>query len=233
MKKMIKKLLPSWMLIAYRNRKVKKQKQQQAAADQVFADIYQNNHWKSAESISGKGSEIRQTEVLIKELSKLLKERQVRSVLDIPCGDLNWMQKVDLENIDYTGADIVEELINTNAEKYKERTNFKFRVLNLITDPLPKCEMVIVRDCLVHLSYEEIFKAIENLKSSGSEFLLTTTFPEHHINHDILTGKWRPLNLQDKPFNFPTPVMVINEKCTQGGGKYKDKSMALWRISDL
>lgn len=232
MKKLIKKFLPAWVLTEYR-KKVRKAKLKQLKVDKVFTEIYQSNRWKSEESISGTGSEIKQTEVLIKELGPLLKKLHITSVLDIPCGDFNWMQKVDLSDIDYTGADIVEALIQTNTEKYKERKNVKFRNLNLITDPLPRCDMVIVRDCLVHLSYEDINRAIKNLKSSGSKYLLTTTFPEHHQNIDIVTGKWRPLNLQDKPFGFSTPVMVINENCTEDDGKYKDKSMALWEISTL
>ena len=218
------------MLMLYRNNKLKKQ---HADTSQVFANIYHNNRWKSEESVSGIGSEIRQTEVLVNKLSQLLKELQIESVLDIPCGDFNWMQRVDLKNVKYTGADIVEELINKNIEKYGKTNNIEFRTLNLITDPLPRSNMIIIRDCLVHLSYKEIFSAIKNIKSSGSDFLLTTTFPEHHKNYDIPTGKWRPLNMQDKPFNFPRPIIVINEKCTEGNGKYKDKSMALWRISDL
>lgn len=65
--------------------------------------------------ISGSGSEITQTESFIKDLEKLLNDLEIRSLLDIPCGDLNWMQKVNLSNIDYCGADIVEELIKSNS----------------------------------------------------------------------------------------------------------------------
>jgi hypothetical protein len=93
--------------------------------------------------------------------------------------------------------------------------------------------MIIVRDCLVHLSYEDINSAIKNIKSSGSKYLLTTTFTNYHLNHDIVTGDWRPLNLQEKPFNFSSPILVINENCTEGNGEYKDKSMAMWDISKV
>ena len=157
----------------------------------------------------------------------------IMSILDLPCGDFNWMQKVDLSKIDYVGADIVEELINKNIRQYKEKANLKFKVINLITDPLPKTDIIIIRDCLVHLSYEDIYSAIKNIKSSGAKYLLTTTFTNYNMNHDIVTGDWRPLNLQKKPFNFSSPILVINENCTEDNGKYKDKSMALWDISKL
>ena len=62
---------------------------------------------------------------------------------------------------------------------------------------------------------------------------MTTTFTNYHNNFDIVTGDWRRLNLQEKPFNFPNPILVINENCTEGKGKYKDKSMALWEINKI
>ena len=231
--KLIKKFIPAWLLRWYRKRNMKISKFQNMSTNEVFTEIYNNNLWKSSESISGTGSDISQTKSLIKDLDKLLTDMTITSVLDIPCGDFKWMQKVDLLKIDYIGADIVDELIKSNIRQYKERGNFKFKVLNLITDPLPKSDIIIVRDCLVHLSYENIYSAIKNIKSSGSKYLLATTFTNYHLNFDIVTGEWRPLNLQEKPFNFPSPILVINENCTEDNGKYKDKSMALWEISKI
>lgn len=233
MKKLMKKFIPDWLLRWYRNRKRISSKFRNKSTNEVFTEIYSSNHWKSSESVSGTGSVIRQTETLINELNKLLTEMNIASVLDLPCGDFKWMQKVYLSKIDYVGADIVEELIKSNIRQFKEKENLKFKVLNLITDPLPKCDMIIVRDCLVHLSYKDINSAIKNIKSSGSKYLLTTTFTNYHQNHDIVTGDWRPLNLQEKPFSFSSPILVINENCTEGNGQYKDKSMALWDISKV
>jgi hypothetical protein len=93
--------------------------------------------------------------------------------------------------------------------------------------------LIFVRDCFVHLSYKDIDSAIKNIKSSASKYLLTTTFTNHHLNVDILTGEWRPLNLQVQPFNFSTPILVINENCTEGNGEFIDKSMALWEICKI
>lgn len=154
------------------------------------------------------------------------------SVLDIPCGDFHWMQNADLSKISYTGADIVEPLIAKNAEKFS-KDNIQFKVLNLINDPLPAVDLIIVRDCLVHLSYEDITNAIKNIKLSGSKYLLATTFTDFRLNYDITTIDWRRLNLQIKPFNFSAPLLIINEGCTEGNGEYSDKAMALWEISHI
>ncbi|MBK7391183.1 MAG: class I SAM-dependent methyltransferase [Bacteroidetes bacterium] len=203
------------------------------STEQVFTEIYRSKHWKSTDNVSGPGSEINQTETLIRELNVLFKELNIVSVLDIPCGNFHWMQKVDLSKIKYVGADIVTELIESNKQNYQESDRLNFQVLNLITNPLPQCDLIIVRDCLVHFSNKDILNAITIIKSSGSKYLLTTTFTNHHMNFDIVTGDWRPLNLQDKPFNFAPPLMIINENCTECNGEFKDKSMALWEISKL
>lgn len=231
MKKLIKKIAPVWILKWYGMNRSSKFKNR--STKEVFTEIYSINHWKSKESFSGAGSEIAQTKSLIEDLEKILNDMNIKTMLDIPCGDFNWMQKVDLSKIDYIGADIVDELINRNIEQHKEKNNLKFKVLNLINDPLPKSDIIIIRDCLVHFSYNDIFNSIKNIKSSGSKYLLTTTFTTCNFNYDIVTGYWRRLNLQKKPFNFPNPILVINENCTEGNGEYKDKSMALWEISKI
>ena len=103
----------------------------------------------------------------------------------------------------------------------------------MTNDFLPHCDLIFCRDCLVHFSFEEIFAAIRNFYDSGAEYLLTTTFPNRLSNYDIQTGDWRPLNFQLAPFNFPAPLRVINEHCTEGNGKFADKSLGLWKISDI
>lgn len=231
MKLVIKKFLYDWVLKWFRKNNTAKFRNM--STKEVFTDIYKSKHWKSTDNVSGPGSELAQTEKLIRELNILFNELNIVSVLDIPCGNFHWMQKVDLSNINYLGADIVTELIESNKLKYQESEKLNFKVLNLITDPLPQCDLIIVRDCLVHFSNKDILNAIENIKSSGSKYLLTTTFTNHHMNFDIVTGDWRPLNLQDKPFNFAAPFRIINENCTELNGEFKDKSMALWEISKL
>ena len=231
MKRLIKKLIPLALLKTYRSIKVSKFKNK--SPQEVFTQIYDTNYWKSQESISGQGSEMKQVKLLIDALNNLISEKNIKSILDIPCGDFNWMQNVDLSGVKYIGADIVEKLIQKNAEENRVRKNISFKVLNLTSDALPKCDLIIVRDCLVHLSYSDIMKAIDNIKSSECKYLFTTTYPNYSPNHDIITGDWRRINLLAKPFNFPPPLLVFNENCTEGIGEFADKSMLLWDISKL
>jgi hypothetical protein len=104
---------------------------------------------------------------------------------------------------------------------------------NLIIDKLQKVDLVLCRDCLVHLSFTDIFSALNNIIDSGATYLLTTTFTSRSENRNITTGQWRTLNLEIPPFSFPSPLKIINERCTEGDGVYADKSLGLWRIEDI
>lgn len=198
---------------------------------QVFAEIHANNGWSGDESVSGLGSSLRQTQVLIDTLPALFKEHNVHSVLDVPCGDFHWMKHVDLSPFDYLGADIVADVVERNRKH--ERAGVRFMHLDLINDPLPKVDLIFCRDCLVHFAYRDLKTALANICKSGSTFLLTTTFPARDRNNDIATGEWRPLNLMIAPLHFPAPLIVINEKCTEADGIFADKSMGLWRVADI
>lgn len=198
----------------------------------TFTSIYQTNHWGGKESLSGRGSDQAQTETIIEELNSLLSSLNIQSILDLPCGDFKWMKHVDLKDIQYLGADIVDELIIKNKNTFSKK-NLDFKVIDLINDPLPTYDLILCRDCFVHLSYSDLYKSINNIKNSGCEYLLTTSFIDRDFNYDICTGDWRPLNLALKPFQFPEPIAIINENCSENNGEYLDKSLCLYRIKDI
>lgn len=202
---------------------------------EIFRNIFERRHWDlepEAESVSGPGSSLAQTRHLIAELPDFLQRYGVRSMLDIPCGDFNWMWHVDLEGIEYTGADVVETIVQHNRQKHAA-ANRRFELLNLTIDQLPAADLVFCRDCLVHFSFGDIARALINLKVSGSRYLMTTTFPEEKKNEDIATGGWRPLNFELPPFSWGKPLDLLVEHCTEQNGAFSDKSLGLWCLSDL
>lgn len=198
---------------------------------ELFTDVYRHNLFGGTVSRSGAGSDLIQTAEIRRRLPGLLKEIGTQTMLDVPCGDFHWMKELELDVL-YTGADVVAELIRKNQELYGN-ARCRFVRLDLVRDDLPKSDLVLFRDVLVHFSFEDAFAALKNIKRSGSRYLLSTTFTGRRSNMDIQTGQWRPLNLQIAPFEFPTPAAIINEKCTEGDGSWGDKSLGLWKISDI
>lgn len=206
-----------------------------ATPEAVFTRIYQANAWGDTESTSGTGSNLEQTRALRAALPALLRDLQVRTLLDIPCGDFYWMSQLELGLDEYIGGDIVEGLISANQRKYGSRgeARISFRKMDLLTDELPRTDLVLCRDCLVHFSFAHITQALVNISRSGARYLLTTNFSDRATQWDIATGDWRPINLLLPPFSFPAPVLSVRESCTEAGGRFADKSLSLWEIARL
>ncbi|HEY0730091.1 MAG TPA: hypothetical protein VGD38_18535, partial [Pyrinomonadaceae bacterium] len=117
----------------------------------TFAPFYAENRWGDAESVSGPGSNLERTAKLRSELPLLLEEIGARTLLDAPCGDFNWMKNTALKLEQYIGADVVPELIARNQSLYgDEHTRFVF--LDLTRDKLPRADVILCRDCLIHFS---------------------------------------------------------------------------------
>jgi len=196
---------------------------------QVFETIYKEKYWSrggETDSVSGPGSSRGLTRSLQKELPLLFEKYKIGSLLDLPCGDLHWISEVPLGDVKYTGADIVAELIAANQEKYPRKN---FLQLDLRTHELPAADLLLCRDCLVHFSFADARLAFENISRSRCEWLLLTTFPGQTANDDIVTGLWRPLNLQAAPFGLPEPESLIEEDVKDPSGKVPQKFLGLWK----
>jgi len=196
----------------------------------IFTSLIENNAWGSAESRSGGGSTRERGSHFRAELLEVLQQFRIASIVDAPCGDFNWMRDVVGEH-DYVGIDIVAELIAANGERYGT-ANRRFLCRDLTHHSLPKADLILCRDCLVHFSYADIRAAFANFQRSGSKYLLTTTFA-NAVNIDIRTGGWRPLNLQAEPFAFPKPIAVIDELPAGVSHDYPDKKLCLWELASL
>ena len=94
-----------------------------------FNLIYKTNFWSSNESVSGYGSELKNTINIEKEIINIIKKYQIKSILDAPCGDFNWVKNVLDKDLTYIGGDIVQEIIDKNIKKFK---NDKLDFINVI-----------------------------------------------------------------------------------------------------
>jgi SAM-dependent methyltransferase len=197
---------------------------------QRFQRIHDTNLWGAEASVSGLGSEIDATAVLRAELPALLRRLEVTSLLDAPCGDGGWIARADL-GVGVTGIDIVPDLIERLRERAaRGEIAGDYRLADITGDPLPRCDAVLCRDCLVHFSFANIDRAVENFRRSGARWLITTTFPDWQENRDCEDGDWRALNFERAPFSWGLPTEILNENCTEAGGGWGDKSLGVWRL---
>lgn len=177
----------------------------------VFYQIYKRNRWGNNESVSGPGSTLEHTANIRKELPKLFASLKVQSVLDAPCGDYNWFRFVQEEcRIQYTGADIVPDLIARNQAAFGTE-NVHFVNLDITADALPQADLWLCRDCLFHLRNKDILNVLNRFKNGPIRYLLTSTYSESPENTDIPTGSFRFLNLELPPFNLCKPLVKIDD----------------------
>jgi hypothetical protein len=200
---------------------------------QRFRRIHDTNMWGAAASTSGLGSEIDATIVLRAELPRLFRKLGMTSLLDAPCGDAGWINKADL-GVRTVGVDIVPALIaSLQARAAAGEIKGEYHLADITLDPLPRCDAILCRDALVHLSFANIERAVGNFKASGAVWLIATTFPDWQTNGDCEDGDWRALNFALKPFSWGPPVELINENCTEAGGGWRDKSLGVWRFAEI
>jgi hypothetical protein len=200
---------------------------------QRFRRIHDTNMWGAAASASGLGSEIGATVVLRTELPRLFRKLGVTSLLDAPCGDAGWINKADL-GVRIAGVDIVPCLIESlQARAAAGEIRGEYHLADITRDCLPRCDAILCRDALVHLSFANIERAVANFQRSGAGWLIATTFPEWQTNRDCEDGDWRALNFERAPFNWGPPVELLNENCLEAGGGWPDKSLGVWRLSTV
>lgn len=209
------------------------------ARQAIFVDIHDRHGWASgSESVSGFGSSTEQTRHLIGPLAQLIADLKVRTLVDAPCGDLNWVRHVSMPTVEhYIGVDIVPALIGRMEQEFggpqrpgQPRRSFVHR--DIVAEDLPTADLVLCRDALVHMADEDIWAFVRRVKRT-STWLLATSFGPQRTNVPIETGGWRPMCLFNPPFRFPLPTRSILEGCTEAAPLYIDKCLALWRTDRL
>jgi len=201
----------------------------------VFNWIYENNHWAPNQNIplSGPGSTPQSANTLRTLLPNIIKAINAKTILDAGCGDFTWMQTIYLDVKKYIGIDLAEELIRKNNYQYANE-RYSFYCMDIAKDQLPQVDLILCRDVLPHLSYEDITLVIKNFKKSGAKYLLTSTYPKVKTNNnDIETGNFRGVNLMTHPFNFPIPVMLFEELSAEQDMKRWGKWIGLWRLDEI
>ena len=193
-----------------------------------FTLIYSTNAWGNLESRSGYGSSMQATESIRENLPLLVDIYGINSVLDAPCGDYSWMRRVALpESLIYIGGDIVQPLVDELQLNFSD-PNRKFLHLDITKDDLPKVDLMIVRDCLFHFSFDDILKFLRNFAQSDIDYLLTTTHQTkaNYTFADIVTGDFRILDLTKEPFYFSNNSLFSIDEPAEG--LLPPRSLKLW-----
>jgi SAM-dependent methyltransferase len=179
----------------------------------VFFLTYKTNHWnkytlidKSNLLVSGPGSfpDSEQTKNLIINLKDFIKNNQIKTILDMPCGDFAWMKNLLKANnqILYTGYDIVKNIIDYNNQNFKS-DRIKFLQKDIVNEKnFDGFDLVFLRDFFIHLPIKDIITVINVLKCSKIKFFASNSYDKILSNEEIAIGEHRKINLSIDPFNL-------------------------------
>jgi hypothetical protein len=183
----------------------------------IFGKIYDTGWWGSPESLSGTGSELSRSELLREGLQTWIAEHGIRSMLDAPCGDYNWMRYVTFpDGFHYIGGDIVDAMIDDNQLRNPQ---LDFRKIDIISDPLPAVDAWLCRDALIHFPGDAGRHVLDRFCASEISYLLVTTFPGVMHNKNIEFGQYRPTNLMLPPYDLPPPEQVLLDDADAANGR--------------
>jgi hypothetical protein len=136
---------------------------------------------------------------------------------------------VDWGDIHYIGGDIVDSLIEKNIQLYEdEKTSFK--QIDLSKDELPEADIILVRDCLMHMSVEDAGECLKNIQKSNVKHILASTYPENKQNNLSFktSASLSRHNLEAPPFNLDKPILYLND-----ANKHVPlKSLGLWKVAE-
>ncbi len=123
------------------------------------------------ESASGPGSSLTSAAAASNLLLRKLRELPIRSVLDLGCGDWNWMQNLGFPHpipgrrITYEGWESSQKLVDALRAKYGQE-GVDFHVRDVSTETFPDVDLIIARDILFHMPPDMALGVVERIKKS-------------------------------------------------------------------
>ena len=179
----------------------------------IFLEYYEQQFWTNRSGSSGPNSDFARTTALQQAINALLDRYEIISIVDAGCGDANLIRGLSLAQRVYLGLDCVPAMIQMNQAVFSEYDHWFFEVADVVADPLPQADLVISRDVLHYLPNALINTFLDNVRASGSRYLLVThnTMAPQSANVETDVGIFRPVNLSQAPFDWPEPVEVLQD----------------------
>jgi len=177
----------------------------------IFTDVYKNKKWQDNYGTeSGPGSSIECSKPYLDFLKEFCQKYNIKSILDLGCGDFNLMKHFNFTGIYYLGIDIVDHIIIQNQQLHGT-SNIKFKsesVIDYLNDT--HIDLILCKDLLQHLSKESIFRIL-NIKNY--KYALYTNDYSDVNNSDVEDGNYSPIDLSKDPYNINGEYVFEWQSC--------------------
>ena len=177
---------------------------EESPIEDAFDRVYRDGEWGKG---SGPGSSPSNTIEYRAFVSRFIEANDVRSVTDLGCGDWQFSSLMDWTGIDYLGLDAVSAIIESNRKRFRQ-SNVRFEVSSS-PDDLPGGDLLVSKEVFQHLPNAVIANYLSAIQQKYRFALLTNSIrPAKLANFDIEPGDFRPILLQNPPFNAIGAVVL-------------------------
>jgi hypothetical protein len=164
---------------------------------QVFSERW-NREETGGETECGYGSMWVNAKGCAEWLVKTLSRLEIKTLNDAGCGDLNWISRIDLGEVDYLGYDLVQP----------PKPLAPFQILNIAREVMRPADAILCRDVLFHFPNDEVAKTLELFRKSSKLLISTCTIgasPDRHTWSPRLLDNFSPIDLRlflGEPLDF-------------------------------
>lgn len=180
----------------------------------VFTRIYDEKIWGEGSGASSPSI----TGPYMRMLDDFMRNNDVRSVVDVGCGDWQFSRHIAWGTRQYRGFDVVESVVSANKSQFS-REGISFHLLTAM-DELPPADLVVCKDVLQHLPTHEVVRYLDYFVDRYRWAIVTNDRSitmigggtersgEHLVNLDTNHGGHRPLRLDLPPFGRKVASLV-------------------------
>ena len=173
----------------------------QNTTEKIFTHIYSLGTWDES-GFSLSGSQVEITREYMAYLQEFLRENEIRTVVDLGCGDWAFSRYIDWEGIDYLGIDIVRSVIERNQDLFS-KPNIQFIYADVLNMDLPEGDLLLCKDVFQHLPNQAILQILQ--QAGKYKHCLITNYVDRRTlsstNRDITVGNYHPIDLSKPPFS--------------------------------
>jgi SAM-dependent methyltransferase len=164
---------------------------------EIFEEIYRNDRWNGG---SGPGSLPGVNRPYVRFVESFLRLNDIRTVVDLGCGDWQFSRGIDWGTTEYLGLDVVPHILERNRRIHGTRS-VTFAAAPAKAIELPNADLLLIKDVFQHLSNRMVQEYVAVFPKF--KYVLVTNCSKksrHLLNTDIPDGGFRPLDLRLAPF---------------------------------
>ena len=157
-------------------------------------------------------------------LPPLLKKYEIKTICDLGCGDLYWMERIEFDG-EYCGYD---EVIRKSAVRRAKERGWHLKEADIFKEEIWKCDLAIVKDVFIHYSDKAVVELIKKVKAKATYLLAEShdvhVWPRHTQHQKQEDGKRYGCAA------FATNLRVLLGEPIESVNILPNKIMGIWRL---